>query len=138
MKQKRTGEFVGAVIGNLIALILVNSIPAWRQHAGGVILETWTRILWASNISFLAQALGNLILFFYRRPAFMVFMKIVFAAASLTGLIVFFLVFPLDFSVIGAAWLNTTVKVVLAIAMGGTLLGFIVNFIRLGTGRWHE
>ena len=138
MKQKRTSEFVGAVIGNAVALVLVNSVPAWLHYAQGVVLETWTNVLWASNLSLCTQILGNLILIFYRPPAFSVFMKLVLAAASLVGLIVFFIVFPLNFSAIGAVWLNTFVKVVLAIGMGGTLLGFIINFFRLATGRWHE
>jgi hypothetical protein len=138
MKQMKTGDIVGSIIGNAIAIVLVNSIPVWRQYTNGVVLETWMEILWAANLSLLTQLLGNLILFFYRPPAFAVFMKAVFAAASLVGLIVFFLVYPLDFSAVGIAWLNSFVKVVLAIAMGGTLLSLIMNLVRLATGRWHE
>jgi hypothetical protein len=138
MKEKKTGQLIGAIFGNIVGIILVNSIMVWRQWTQGVILETWMDILWAANLSLIVQLAGNLVLIFYRQRAFSVFMDVVFSAVSLVSLIVFFIVFPIDFSVLVGDWLNTVLKVVVIVAMGGTLIGFIVNLVRLLTGRWHD
>lgn len=138
MKEKKTGQLIGAIIGNIIFFVLVNSVVIWRQRTQGVILETWIDALWAMNLSIIVQLVGNLILIFYRRPAFAVFMNAVFSAASLTALIVFYIVFPIDFSALVGAWLNTTVKVIVIVSMAGALIGLTVNLIRLLTGRWHD
>jgi hypothetical protein len=138
MKRKRIGELFGAIIGDIIAIVLVNSMLVWRQWTNGVVLESWIGILWAANLSLTIQIVGNLILIFYRPQPMVAFMRMIFSAASLVSMIVFFMVFPVDFSAIGAAWLNTTLKVILAVAMGAACLSLIVNLVRLMTGRWHD
>ena len=53
------------------------------------------------------------------------------------SLIVFFVVFPLDFSQVGVAWVSSALKVVLIVSMGGTGLALIVQIIQLGGG-WQR
>ena len=55
VKEKRTGELVGSIVGNVIAIVIVNSVLLWRQYTHGVVLESWVDILWAANLSFLVQ-----------------------------------------------------------------------------------
>ncbi len=138
MREKKTGELIGNIVGNGICLFLVNMTPAWQPLTRGAVLESWVDILWAANMSLIVQMAGSFLLVFFRRPAFAVFMKIFFAAASLVSLIVFFIVFPVDFSSLVGMWLNTAIKVVAIIGMGGTLISLIVNLVRLLTGRWHD
>ena len=135
MKEKRTGEFIGSVIGNIVAIAIVNSVLLWRQYTHGAILESWVDILWAANLSFLVQIVGSLILAFYRPPRLYAFLELVFSAAGLLSVIVFYIVFPLDFSVLVGTWLNTLLRVVMIVGMAGAAIGIIVWLVRFIAGR---
>ncbi len=135
MKEKKTIDFVGAIIGAMIGLVFVNTVLLWSRLTHGVILDSWANILWAANLSMAVQIIGNLVLAIYRPARLYSFMQAIFAAVGLVSLIVFFNVFPLDFSQIVGSWLNLFFKVILVLAMIGTLIGMIVNLVRtiLGT-----
>ncbi len=131
MREKKTGDYVGAVVGNLVALLFVNTVLLWRQYTQGVILESWADILWAANLSLLVQIVGNLVLCLYRPAWFSAFLRTVFAATGLLSVIVFYLVLPLDFSVLVGEWLNTLLRVVLLVGMVGAVIGLVVELVRL-------
>ncbi len=135
MKEKRTGEFAGSIFGNILALAIVNTVIIWRQYTHGVVLESWVDILWAANLSLVVQLGGSLILAFYRPAGFYAFMEMLFAGFGLVSLIVFFIVFPLDFSVVVGPWLNTLVKVLIVLGMAGTSIGVLVWMVRLVSGK---
>ncbi|MFI5368516.1 MAG: hypothetical protein ACHQ1F_05840, partial [Spirochaetia bacterium] len=128
MREKKTGDFVGAVVVNVLVCIVLNTLLLWRQWTQGVILESWVDILWAANISFAVQIGGNLILAFYHPPRLQSLMRALFAAAGLLSAIVFFIVFPMDFSHLVGTWLNTLLKVLLMIGIGVSLITFVVEF----------
>ncbi len=130
MKEKKIIDFVGAIIGAIIGLVFVNTVPLWSHLTHGVILESWVNILWAANLSMAIQIIGNLVLAIYRPARLYSFMQAIFVAVGLVSLIVFFNVFPLDFSQIVGSWLNLFFKVILLLAMIGTLIGMIVNLVR--------
>jgi hypothetical protein len=138
MKEQTTGHYVGAILGNLIGIAIINTVLLWRQHTQGVILSSWIDILWAANLSLVVQMLGNLLLAFYRPPRFAALMRALFAAASLVSLIVFFLVFPLDFSRLVGAWLNTLLKVLIVVGMAVTLITGTVQLVRFIVGPGHK
>jgi len=135
MKEKKTGDFVAAVIVNILVCIVLNTLLLWRQWTQGVILESWVDILWAANISFAVQIGGNLILAFSHPPRLQTLMRALFAAAGLLSAIVFFIVFPMDFSRLVGRWLNTLLKVLLMIGIGASLITFVVEFVRFVMGR---
>lgn len=130
MKEKKAGELVGAVVGNIIALAVINTVLLWRQHTQGVILESWVSILWAANLSLIVQLAGNAILAFYRPARFYSFLQLVFAALGLLSIFVFYSVFPLDFAAISLSWINTLVRVVLWVGMAGTAIAIVVWLVR--------
>jgi hypothetical protein len=134
MKEKRTSDFVGAILGNVIGIVLVNTVLVWRQYTHGVILESWVDILWAANLSLVVQIVGNAVLSAYRPARAYSFIQAVHSAAGLLSTIVFFVVFPLDFSQVGVDWLNTLVKAVLILGMVGASIGVIVNLVRAAAG----
>ena len=135
MKEKRTGELVGSIIGNVFAIAIVNSVLLWRQYTHGVVLESWVDILWAANLSFLVQIAGSLILSFYRPPRLYAFMELLFSMAGLVSVTVFYLVFPLDFSLLVGPWLNTLLRVAMIVGMAGAAVGVIVWLVRFIAGR---
>jgi hypothetical protein len=137
MKEKKTAELTAATVANVIGLILFNTVPLWRQYTRGVVLQDFVQILWAANLSFLVQLSGNLSMIFFRPPRFAAVVQILGTAAGLLSLIVFFTVFPLDFSAVGVAWVNSVMKIALIAGMGGAALGLIVQAIQLATG-WRS
>jgi len=130
MREKKTGDYVGAIVGNIIVLVFMNTVLLWRQYTQGVVLASWADILWAVNVSLGAQIVGNFLLCFYRPSWFSALMRAAFAATGLMSAIVFFIVFPLDFSRLVGAWLNTTLKVLLMMGMAGAIIGFLVEMVR--------
>jgi hypothetical protein len=131
MKEKKTIELAASSIANAIGIVLFNTVPLWRHLTQGVVLEDFIRILWAANLSFLVQIAGNLSLIFYRPPRFAAIVQILATSAGLLSLIVFYLVFPLDFSQVGITWLNLALKVVLIAGMAGAVIGLIVQTVQL-------
>jgi hypothetical protein len=130
MKEKKTSDLVASVVFNVIFLVFVNTIPLWQQSTRGVILETWSSVLWAMNLSIGTQIAGNLFLLFYRPRWLSELLRAVNAATGLLSIIVFFIVFPLDFSKVVGPWLNTLVKILCMLGMAGSLIGFIVQIVR--------
>lgn len=137
MKERKTSELTASSIANAIGIVLFNTVPLWRQYTQGVVLEDFVRILWAANLSFLVQIAGNLSLMFYRPPRFAALVQILATAAGLLSLIVFYLVFPLDFSQVGVAWLNSALRIVLIAGMVGAVIGLVVQTVKLAVS-WRR
>ena len=134
MKEKKSAELTASAIANTVFVVLLNSVPLWRQYTQGVVLEDFVRILWAANVSLLVQISGNLSMIFYRPPRFAAFVQVLGTAAAFLSIIVFFVVFPMDFSQVGAAWANSALRIVLIAGMAGAALGLIVQTIQLAVG----
>ncbi len=132
MREKKTPELVLAAVLNMGALIVVNTALVWREWTRGVVLESWADILWAANLSIGLQIVGNVILALYRPPWFSALMRLAFSATGLISAIVFFVVFPLDFSHLVGAWLNTLIRVLVIIGIGGSAIATLVELVRLG------
>ncbi len=134
MKEKKTVQFVGEIIGAVIGLVIVNTVPLWSRFTHGVILDSWVNVLWAANLSMVAQIIGNFVLVIYRPARLYSFVQAVMTAAGLLSVLVFFNVFPLDFSHIVGSWMNLFLKGALILAMFGTLVGIIVYLVRAVIG----
>jgi hypothetical protein len=137
MKERRTGEYVGSIVGNIVALVLVNMVLIWRPWTAGVILESWVDILWAADLSIVLQIVGSFLLVFYRPRWFDSLLRLLFSAAGLLSLIVFYLVFPIDLSGLVGDWLNLTLRTVLIVGMGVTLIVGIVQLVRFLAAGLH-
>jgi hypothetical protein len=134
---RRSGDYAGAMIGNIIALVLFNLYPLWRPLTAGVVTDRWEAILWAVDLSLLLQIGGNFILVF-RRPRWLRhLLEIAFSATGLLSAAVFFAVFPLDFSPLVGAWLDTLMRVLLVLGMAGAAIGVVVGLVRLLTSFAH-
>lgn len=138
MKRKRAIEFVVGVIVNLVGIVIINTALFWRQYTGGVILESWRDILWAANLSMIVQIFGNALLAIYRPARLYSLIQAIHAAVGLVSVVVFYRVFPLDFSPLFGNWLNTLAKAALIIAMVGSSLGILVNFGKAVVGTQYQ
>jgi hypothetical protein len=135
MKEKKTSECIGAMIGGVIGLIIVNSVPLWAHLTNGIILASWSKILWAANLSMILQIVGNFFLAIYRPVRLYSFIQLLLALAGLVSVIVFFQVFPLDFSRVIGNWVNIMAKVLLFVGIVGSVIACIIYLVRtiLGT-----
>jgi hypothetical protein len=134
MKEKKTADLVGSVIGNIIGIVFVNTVLLWRQYTNGVVLESWIDILWAANLSLIVQIVGNILLAMYRPARLYSLLQAVDAALGFVSILVFYFVFPLDFSRVAGDWLNTLTKAALIVAMAGTTIGMVVHLARAASG----
>jgi hypothetical protein len=133
VREHRTGEYAWSVFGNVVALVVVNMVLLWRPWTRGVVLESWVDFLWAADLSIALQIVGNLVLAFYRPAWLDALMRVLFSAAGLLSLIVFWIVFPLDFSALVGEWLNLLLRVCLAIGMVATAIVGVVQMVRFAT-----
>ena len=138
MKEKKTSEFIGATIGGVIGLIIVNSVPSWAHLTNGIILESWSKILWAANLSMILQIIGNFFLAIYRPARLYSFIQLILALAGLVSVIVFFQIFPLDFSRIVGNWVNILAKAFLILGMVGSTIAVIVYLVRTVVGTQYK
>ena len=138
MKEKRTSEFIGAFIGGILSLVIVNSFPLWRPLTHGIVLETWLYILWAANLSIIVQMAGNLFLAIYRPARLYSFLQVIMAAAGLISVIVFYRVFPLDFSQVVGNWLNILMRIALVLGMVGSAIAILVHLVRVIIGTQYK
>jgi hypothetical protein len=134
MKEKKTMELVGSMIGAIIGLIIVNTVALWRGYTHGVVLESWNAILWAANLSMVSQIAGNMILIIYRPARFYSFIQMIVSALGLLSIFVFYGIYPLDFSQIGLGWINLVFKVLMIVGMVGGSIGVIVYLVRSVAG----
>jgi hypothetical protein len=130
MSDKHTGGFIASVVGTLVAMVLFNIVLPLRGWTMGVILPSWLDVLWAMNVSFAAQILGNLVLATYRPAWFYELMQTLFAATGLLATIVFYVIYPLNFAPLVGEWLNILVKVVLIVGIGGSAIALILHLVR--------
>jgi hypothetical protein len=138
MKEKKTSECIGAMIGGIIGLIIVNSVPLWAYLTNGIILASWSRILWAANLSMVLQIIGNFVLAVYRPARFYSFIQLILALAGLLSVIVFFQVFPLDFSQVVGNWVNFMAKALLVLGIVGSFIACIVYLVRIILGTQYK
>ena len=138
MKEKKTSECIGAMIGGIIGLIVVNSVPLWAHLTNGIILESWTKILWAANLSMIVQIIGNLFLAIYRPARLYSFVQLILTIAGLVSAIVFYQVFPLDLSRVAGNWLNILVKVALVLGIIGSCIAMLVQLVRTIIGTQYK
>ena len=128
---------MGAIIGALIALVAINIYPLWQPLTRGVVTDAWPAILWAADLSLVAQIGGSLVLLFWRPRWLRNLFEVVFSATGLLSVAVFFAVFPLDFSLVVGEWLNTMLRVILIIGIAGAGIGLVVNLVRFLVFSWQ-
>jgi hypothetical protein len=138
MKEKKPIEFAVATAVNVVLLMGINAWRLWQPWTRGVILDSFGEILWAANFALAVQIVGNLMLVFFRPPRMYSFLQALFATVGLVSIIVFYRVFPLDFSQLVASWMNLFFKAALIIGMVGSSIAILVHLIRTLTGTAYE
>lgn len=130
-KTDRSIAFLAAAIANVFALLFMNTEPIWGRWTHGVVLDRWADVLFAANVAIGLQIMGYAVLTLFHPHALIALFRLVFAIANLASTIVFFNVFPLDFTQVLGPWMNGLVRVAIVIGMGGIGIAILVGFVQL-------
>jgi hypothetical protein len=120
------GYLVSAAI-NGVLLWAVNRLPAWKPF---FLLDSYSDVLWALNMSFIVQVALNVVLAFYHPLFFHYLANTILSLVSIVSLSVLLQVFPVDFSSRVGHWANTLFRIVLIVGLVGSAIGGAVNFTR--------
>lgn len=125
------GESVGAIVGNMLALVLVNTHPLWRPWTAGLVTGAWADVVAALSLACAVAIMGHALLLVSRSPLLRRFVACVSAAASLASGLVVYAVFPFDFGALGMGWFDPLMRLILLIALLGGAIGLVVQVLRM-------
>jgi hypothetical protein len=126
-RPNNPGGYVVSAVLNAVMLWVMNQLPVWKPF---FLLDSYLDVLWAINMSLIVQIILNLVLVFFHPLFFHHLTQTVFSLLSFIALLWIVRVFPLDFSSRLGDWFNVLFRVVLIVALVGTLIGGITHFVK--------
>jgi hypothetical protein len=126
-----TGRRIGyvvAIIINAALLYLINARPGWQTW--DVLTADFLTVLWIINLSLSLSLIANALYLVYDAPWFRAMCELVLAVVSLIVAVRVYQVFPFDFTAFAYAW-TVLARVILVIAMFGSAIAIIVQFVNL-------
>jgi len=125
----RRGEYITAIIFNLIWLFIVNKIPDWDLK---FINDHFQAILWALNMNIFIQIGGNIIMLIFDIRFVRYFSRAILEAANFLVMITLYYIYPFDFSGIpGWTFLDWLIPWLLIIGMVVSALKVLGNIWKL-------
>jgi hypothetical protein len=126
-RPNNPGGYIASAVFTGIFLWVLNQLPLWRPF---FLLDSYSEVLWAINMSLIVQIVLNLVLIFFHPLFFHHLAQTVFSLVSFISLLWIVRVFPVDFSARLGDWFNLLFRIVLIVALVGTLIGGITHFVR--------
>jgi len=124
-KEAKTSEFIGAIIGNIIILFIINNLLSWNLS---FIAPSFQDVLWIFNISLSATIIANIIFLLYHPGWFRSIIQIILNTLGFWVCYLLYTIFPFTFSQIIFAYL---LKFALIIAMIAIIIASLVEVVRL-------
>ena len=128
VRENHPAGYIASILANGAILWVMNALPGWNLP---YLLDSYSTVLPAINLSLAVQLSMNLVLIFYHPRFFHHLAQVVTAGFSIYAIAALARVFPLDFSSIpmpnGAPGLNLIVRFALFVAIGGLAIGAIVH-----------
>ena len=133
MKEKHTnrrkGEYISAIVWNLIWLFIANKLPSWDT---GFLNDHYLTVLQPLNWNIWIQIGGNILLLLIDFRFLRFLLKAVMAAATFLILMVFFYLYPFNFSNTGSfSWIDALLPILFVIGMVVSALTVISNIWKL-------
>lgn len=125
------GESVGAIVGNMLGLVMITMHPLWRPWTAGVVTAAWADVVAALSLACGVAIMGHALLLVSRSPLLRRFVACATAAASLASGLVVVAVFPFDFGALGMGWFDPVMRLILLIALIGGAVGLVVQVLRM-------
>ncbi len=126
-RPNRPSGYIASAVFNGVALWVMNQLPVWKPF---FLLDSYADVLWAINMSLIVQIVLNLVLIFFHPLFFHHLIQTVFSLVSIVAMVWILRVFPVNFSVRLGDWANWLFRIVLIVALIGTLIGGITHFVR--------
>jgi len=126
LAERRLGYTIAMAL-NAVLLYLVNVSPGWR--AVPFLTDDTTEVLGWVNASLVASIIANALYVVMDGPWFRPLGELV-TLVGLAALVRLWQVFPFAFDDVGVPWHEIT-RWVLAIGMGGSVIGLIVTMVKL-------
>jgi hypothetical protein len=127
-ERNRKGEYIGSIVWNLIMLFVVNKLPDW--HAP-FISHNYQVVLYLLNICILVQIAGNILMLVLNFREVRYISKIIMEAATFLVLILFYYVYPFDFSTLqGWEWLDRVLPIFF-------IIGMIFSVLKIVSSIWN-
>lgn len=127
----RRAGYIGSIVVNLVLLWLINGWPGWE--AVPFLTDRTVLVIGAVNASIIARVVADAVNVALDLPRPRALGDIVSIGFGLAALVQIWQVFPLD--VIGTGW-ETVARVLLVIALVGSVIGIVEAFVRLVRGRF--
>ena len=138
MKRKHSGEYVGAIVMNLIFGWFAMRLPEWWPN---LVTPGYTAVLWVILIAVAAQVLGNLIWLVNDEPWSKALVDAFIQAASLASSATLYYVMPFNFDFFAASqsismifhWAILISVIVSAVLLAIRLVQIAVLLLSFGT-----
>ncbi len=127
--MKRNGEYIGAIIVNIIFLYIFNNLLNWHVY---FVTSAFNDVLWIINLSIVVAIIGNFLMLVYRPEWFRHITKIVLNIVAFVAVYLVYIVFPFNFY---NSFFNWGLSVLLILAMLGIIIASIVEIYLLITGK---
>ncbi len=119
-------SYIASAVFSGVFLWVMNQLPVWKPW---FLLDSYSEVLWAINMSLTVQIVLNLVLIFFHPLFFHYLIQTVFNLVSIVALVWIIRIFPVDFSAGPGDWLNLVFRIVLIVALVGTTIGGITNLV---------
>jgi hypothetical protein len=118
-------NYIAGAVFNGVFIFLVNKIPDWNL---AFISDGYSQVLWALNLSLIAQTAGNLVLIFYHPLLVHHIGNLLFSVLGFIAIVVLYTVFPFNLAD-SQNWLRILLRVVMIVGMVGTAIAFVVHIV---------
>ena len=127
--RNRNGEYISAIIFNLIFLWIVNHIAGWNL---GFIKSNFMVVLWILNVNIFIQIAGNTLMLLSGLRIIRYLSLIITESASFVTTMVLFYIYPFDFTNFhGLFWIDWFLPIAFIIGMVVSALKVISNLWKL-------
>ena len=124
--KNRTGEYVGAIIANLVLIWVFGKLSEWLPF----LTESFSAVLPLFYISFAAAVIANFFFIIYDGRLFRSLMRVILNLISIAILVTLYYVFPFDFSAYQNYDWNLIARIIIAFSIFGTAIGAIIEFFQ--------
>lgn len=126
--SKKRGDYIGSIIGNVIAIIIVNNILKWNLP---FIKETFAECIFVLNLSITANIFGNALLIAFDTRFMRNLVNLILSIFGLIATYTVYRIYPFDFEkFLGFYFLDVILKIILLISVIVTGIKIIVYGVK--------
>ncbi len=127
--RSRTGEYIGAIISNLVFMWIVNKVPSWNIP---FIKDSYLVVIWVLNMNILVQIGANGAMLVFDYPVVRRLARILAESSGFVTTMVLYFIYPFDFhNFHGFFWMDWLLPLIFIISMVVSALKVLSNLWKL-------